>query len=134
MIFMDQEFFSHEYLLRAVFPPWKRPKLWKKDGRTLTSAAFKDSRGGTSVDRTSDRSMEESVEYILGHLEGAIVSVSVPECRSIPTHIEYCPSVNNIFHSEIRKSVKEEILDDLQAKKLSDSAQIVHMPESEKSS
>ena len=51
--------------------------------------------------------------------------------------VVYFSSINR--NSNVRELLepniqKEEILDDLQAKKLSDSAQIVHMPESEKSS
>lgn len=125
---MDHKFYEYEFLLRAVFPPWKRPKLWKKNGK-ITSAAFKDNkRGGTSVDRSCDRSMEEAVEYIRSHLSGAVVSVTVQQCRDINAHLEYCPSGSNEYHSEIRKSKVEKMIDDEQAFNLAKVAKLEFMP------
>lgn len=100
---MDERFLDREHVLRAVrFDE----RFWTEDGR-LTSAAFKDERG-TSVDRTGDRGIDESVRAMRERgLRGAIASVSVPECREHEVHLVWKPGRpphGNRFHSELHGS------------------------------
>ena len=88
-------------ILRAVYLASKRLGMWH--GKRITSAAFKDKRG-LSVDRLYDRQVDEGVRYMRTKLHGHIVSVTVNDCNSVSAHLVYCPSPNNIFHSEINGS------------------------------
>lgn len=125
---MDASFDEKEKLLRAVWPPNRRPDYWV-NGR-LSSAALKDPRG-LSVDRTDDRTLEKSIEFIKSRLQGYIVSFAVPFCKSIPVYLRYCPSGENIYHSEIHKSETEVMLSDEQALLLGRGAVLVFEPNSE---
>lgn len=111
-IFMDGTFDQQEKLLRAVWPPNCRPDFWV-NGR-LSSAALKDKRG-LSVDRTYDRSLEISVEFIKQHKHGYIVSFTIPNCNFVQACVKYLPSQENIYHCEIHGSETEKVLSDTQA-------------------
>lgn len=112
---MDCIFSEKELLLRAVLPPDRRPDFWK-DGR-LSSAALKD-KHGLSVERTYDRSLEDSINYMLLHLHGFVASVGVSDCKDVSAYIVYMPSSTNKYHSEIHGSSTDIVLSDIQAKKL----------------
>lgn len=109
---MDQTFEDHEKLLRAVWPPDKRPDFWR-NGR-LSSAALKDKRG-LSVDRTGDRTLQNAVEEIKAHQHGLIVSFSAGVCKTVPVYLRYLPSRQNRYHSEIHGSESQVELSDVQA-------------------
>lgn len=123
---MNEVFGKEELLLRAVYPQTKRPDFW--DNGHLTSAALKDSKG-LSVDRTGNRSLYDSVEFIKKHLNGFIVSITVKACDSVQAELAYLPSEKNPFHSEIHGSKTELELSDVQAFLLSRQARIEFEPE-----
>jgi len=117
---IPEDFNSDESLLRAVFPPNKRPNFWR-NGK-LSSAALKD-KNGLSVDRTYNRTMDEAVEYIRQTKQGCIFSIGVNDCKVVEALIIYCPT-QNPFHSEIHGSAESVILSDLQAKSLAEVARM----------
>ena len=118
---MDGTFDANELLLRAVWPANRRPDFWK-NGR-LSSAALKDKRG-LSVNRTSDLPLGDAVLLMSRKFEGIIVSISVPACNQVQAHLKYCPSCDNIYHSEIHGSPTEIMLSDKQALLLARQAKI----------
>ena len=108
---MNEAFNIDERLLRAVFPPEKKELFWK--GNRLTSAAFKDKRG-LSVDRTGDRDMIASVDFMKTHLDGYIFSLSIIDCYHVHAEVKYLPTINP-YHCEIHRSPYIVELDDDQA-------------------
>ena len=110
---------DNELLLRAVLP---KAFFWK-EGR-LSSAALKDGRG-LSVDRTYDRSIEESVIYMRQNLDGDIVSIKPSDCRKVNAVVRYRPT-KNIFHCEIHGSEEKIVLSPKQAKELALCAEVVY--------
>ena len=108
---LPEQFNDDELLLRAVLP---YPRFWN-NGK-LSSAALKDSRG-LSVDRTYDRTLEDSIAYMLQHLTGSVVTFTLPNCRAVNAVVKYCPT-NNIYHSEIHGSENRITLSGSQAKEL----------------
>lgn len=109
-----------EKLYRAIFPENKRPDFWKRNGKP-SSAAFKDRRG-LSVDRAGGRKNKDCVQRMSERFQGRIVSVDVESCTSAECYLKYCPSENNIFHTEIHGSKDRVLLDEIQAFKLANSA------------
>lgn len=118
---MDETFDEKELLLRAVWPESRRPDFWV-NGR-LSSAALKDRRG-LSVNRTANRPINEAVHEMAGKFGGLIVSFSVAACNSADAYVKYCPSTENMYHSEIHGSPTEVMLSDVQALILARSAKI----------
>lgn len=118
---MDGTFDDRELLLRAVWPADRRPDFWR-NGR-LSSAALKDKRG-LSVNRTSDLPLENAVSLMSEKFSGLIVSISVVACKAVDAYVKYCPSGDNIYHSEIHGSPTEIVLSDTQAFVLARQARI----------
>lgn len=125
---MDDTFHDSEKLLRAVWPPNRRPDFWIK-GR-LSSAALKDKQG-LSVDRTFDRTLDVAIASIKARLNGLIVSFSIPACKTAQVYLKYLPSSGNPFHSEIHGSQTEVMLSDIQALQLARAARLEYEPNSE---
>lgn len=125
---MDEKFKDNEFLLRAVWPPNRRPDFWV-NGR-LSSAAFKDS-AGLSVNRTGDLSLEEVVNFTSKRFRGRIVSVTTIDCNFVHACLRYKPSKENELHSEIHGSETEIVLSDEQALILARRATIEYIPNSE---
>ena len=123
---MEAEIQEYEYLLRAVDLPGRRPDYWEPDGR-ISTAAFKDDRG-LSVDRTGERSLEDSVEYASSHLRGVIASVAATDCQKVETKLFYKPSKSNPYHTEIHQSSTTIELSPIQALYLRDHCIIVRNP------
>ena len=96
MDLLPETFEREEQLLRAVLPADRRPDYWK--GNRLSSAVFKDKKG-LSVERTYDRSLEASVQFMRGHLSGNIASVTVGDCESTDAVVVYLPSLHNKMDS-----------------------------------
>ena len=118
---MDGTFNENELLLRAVWPPNRRPDFWE-NGR-LSSAALKDKRG-LSVNRTYDLPLENAVLIMSEQFSGLIVSISVAACNAVDAYVKYCPSQTNVYHSEIHGSPTEVMLNDTQAFLLARQARI----------
>ena len=116
---------NDELLLRAVYPAGKKPNYWENGH--LSSAALKDS-NGLSVERTANRSMEESVCFMLDHLTGCVISFSVEACNKVYAIVRYLPSNDNAYHCEVHGSDIQKVLSEVQAYKLSRAAKIEHMP------
>lgn len=125
---MDTTFHNHEKLLRAVWPPNKRPDFWS-NGR-LSSAALKDKKG-LSVNRTYDMPLSNAVAVMAHTFGGKIVSLSVPDCESVNAYLVYAPSHKNSYHSEIHGSSSEIELSDEQALLLARRAVLQYDPDSE---
>ena len=109
---MNATFDDTEKLLRAVWPPNRKPDFWV-NGR-LSSAALKDPKG-LSVDRTYDRALSVAIEFMKTRLHGYIVSFPVPACNFAQVYLRYLPSKTDPYHSEIHGSKTEIILSDEQA-------------------
>ena len=118
---MDETFDDRELLLRAVWPVDRRPDFWR-NGR-LSSAALKDKRG-LSVNRTYDLPLENAVSLMSQKFSGLIVSISVAACKAVDAYVKYCPSHDNIYHTEIHSSPTEVVLNDTQAFLLARQARI----------
>ena len=103
MAFSD-EFYSSETLLRGIL---KKPDFWKVKEDRPSSAVFKDSRGGVSVNRTGenrecyDKSLEQLKTSEKGKDFRAIAEVDVDLCKSLELDLKYEPEDYNIYHSEI---------------------------------
>lgn len=122
---MNDVFCANERFLRAVRPPKKRELYWK--GNRLSSAVFKD-RQGLSVDRTGDRDIKTSVDFMRNRLEGFIFSISIDDCKSVNAHPVYCPSKSDIYHSEIHGSSSEIELSEFQALYFAENAKCEYSP------
>jgi len=116
--FLPEQFIDSELLLRAV-RSW--PRFW--DGDKLSSSALKD-KNGLSVERTYDRSLEDSIRYMHGHLSGSIVTFTLDACRSVEAIVKYLPE-HNIYHCEIHGSNERAVLNSRQAKELALTAEVV---------
>lgn len=101
-----------------------RPNLWRLDG-TLSSAAFKDSKG-VSVTRSGGRSLSETLCFMkpLFPKEKRMASVSVQDCNSLNLYLKYLPTDDNAYHSEIHRSKDKIELTQSQARKLSKLAKL----------
>lgn len=122
MDLLPETFNPEELLLRAVYPANRRPDFWK-DGR-LSSAALKD-KNGLSVERTYDRSLEESIRFMLTHLTGNIVALTQDACESVDAIVVYLPSFTNKYHCEIHGSRERKVLNSHQAHIIAQSAKLV---------
>lgn len=114
---MSKEFVENEKLYRAVR---KKPSFIKSDG-TITSAAFKHTgkgSNGLSVDRQMGRTNDDSIEFMKRNLEGVITSVRVKECIDNEIFMQYSPSKNNSFHTELYANNELEKLTSNQIMKL----------------
>ena len=116
---LPEQFNEDELLLRAVLA---RPWFWK-DGK-LSSAALKDNKG-LSVDRTYNRTLDESITYMLQNLTGSVVTFTLADCNSVNAVVKYRPS-KNIYHSEIHGSEETPRLSPQQAKELALRAEVVY--------
>lgn len=125
---MEIPFTDSELLYRAVLP---KEAFWKMDG-TLSSAVFKTRRGedGISVDRQMGRSDDEAIAFVLEHLQGAVVAVSVSDVYDCQAEVRYNPIFKenevNEFHSLVVKSVDSPKLTGSQSKHLATVARIVY--------
>lgn len=115
---LPEELLPDELILRAVRAI---PNYWKDD--RITSAALKDP-NGLSVDRTYDRSLEESVAFMQQHLTGGVVSLTQDACNEVTAVVLYLPVEDNIFHCELHGSNEQKILSKRQAKELALRAKI----------
>lgn len=119
---MDATFDESELLLRAVYPRDKRPNFWIGD--RLSSAALR-SRSGLSVNRTGDRSLQDSIDSTVNQgFEGPIVSISVRDCNEVKAYLNYCPRGGNDYHSQIQESKETMLLSKVQAIELSRRAKV----------
>lgn len=125
---MDERLGPNEKLLRAVWPPTRRPNFWV-NGR-LSSAALKD-KYGLSVDRTFDRTVRDAVEVMKKRLQGFIVSFTVLDCSFVNAYVKYCPSESNDYHCEIHGSKSDVMLSDEQALILARAAVLEYEPNAE---
>lgn len=121
---IEDKFDSNEDLYRAVLPR----DVFNKENGTISSAAFKTSRG-CSVERSYDRNETEIIEFMKKFFKGAfIVTVKVDECEKVDAYVIYKPSQRSNYHSEIWKSEDTVLLTKSQAKKLANCAKMVYYP------
>lgn len=104
---MDNTFLPDEKLYRRVV---NQPNFWNEDG-TLSTAAFKDTHGGVSVDRANKRTTVECVNTITEKAPNrSIVSVKVSNCTECESVVKYKPITDvsdpnyNMYHSEIHRT------------------------------
>jgi len=117
---MDAAFKDEEKLYRALKP---KNCFWKSDG-SLTSAAFKDSKG-LSTDRDGGRDNKVCLEVLNQRFpEQDIVSVQAKSCKEVNACIKYLPEEDNDYHTEIHRSDTEITLSPGQAKHLARCAKI----------
>ena len=97
---------QHEKLLRSIFP---QDLFWDAVRNKPSSAAFKDA-NGCSVDRTGDRTLPDSINYLKKRFKKnpAVAVLPKTTCDEIRVAVKYTPSKNNIYHTEIHDS--EEVI------------------------
>ena len=105
---MDNTFPKTEKLYRTIYPPNRVAMFWRKDG-SISSAAFADP-NGLSVERGDFRSNDIVISSMLSKFTGHIVSVYARDCYNIGAFLQYLPSKNNIYHSEIHGSKTKALL------------------------
>ena len=112
---------KEEILYRAVRPG---NVYWTSDGH-LSSAAFKcrSYEKDISVDRKYGRCERDAVSFLLSHLTGSVVSVTVADVDSCNANAFFTPSKNNPYHSSIQRLSGG--LTAGQSKKLADAATII---------
>ena len=93
---------QHEKLLRSIFP---QDLLWDTVRNKPSSAAFKDA-NGCSVDRTGDRTLPDSIDYLKKRFKKnpAVAVITKTICDEIQVAVKYAPSKKNIYHTEIHES------------------------------
>ena len=114
-------FEDHEVLLRAVWPPEKRPSLWTNEF-VISPLALKDERG-LSVNRSNNHDIRDVILHMKNkRLHGKVVSIGVPACREAEAVIRYLPSEEDSLHSEIHGSAESKQLSKEQCVLLADKA------------
>ena len=121
---MDDSFIPEERLYRGIHAMWL-------DGNRITSAAFKDS-GGVSVDRDGGRNEGECIERIISALPqisgvGRLTSADVESCGAVTI---YCPTQDNVYHSQIQDSKEQVKMPQSKARKLANRCLLVYKKES----
>ena len=126
MSFSD-EFYNSETLLRGILPCF-----WSGEHNRPFSSAFKKKKeeyGGISVNRTGEdrKYYRESRECLEKNPSGfkIIAELNVDLCRDLELCLKYCPTDDNIYHSEIHKSENESTLTQSIAKKLAEACECV---------
>lgn len=112
---------ENEHMLRAVWPNYIR-----SDG-TIKSAAFKprSRETGVSVERTGTRSLETATTETKEMFpQGAIVSVSVPDCIAAQTYLVPDPSNRSQYHTQIFSNPEMLPLDPIQWDNLASVARV----------
>lgn len=99
---MITSFNDSTYLYRAVRPS---SEYITEDGE-LTSAAFKESHGGVSVDCDGGRQKKECIVTLVRRFdyERGVASVTFDDCRSIGVLVRHMPEDDNEYHSEIHNN------------------------------
>ena len=103
--------------------------MWIEDDNSVSSAAFKDSRG-VSVDRAGGRAGAVCVERMVNALSqiigvGRLTCEDVKTCEALPV---YCPVEGNEYHSEIHDSMEQvQIKSKAKARKLAKVCQVVFL-------
>ena len=104
-----------------------QPSFIRPDGRSVTSALFKDA-NGVSVDRKMERTEDEALEkmkkYFETRLKG-IVSLSEMDVENVNAYLLPAPTKNNPYHAEIYKNCNKEMLSNLQQLRLADSCRLI---------
>ena len=119
---MDEKFVSNECLYRGSHP------MWIEDDNTVSSAAFKDSRG-VSVDRDGSRDKQACVDRMIDALPQIagvckLTCGDVEDCEAVTV---YCPVPDNEYHSEIHDSADQvQIKSKAKSRKLAGRSQIVY--------
>lgn len=107
---MDKEFKPEEKLFRAALPS---SLFWNEKRCRFSTSLFKDS-NGASVDRDDNRSNESIIKFMMDKLTAnkvkAIVCINVDYCNKLPSHIEYNPLKDDVYHSEIHDSEQKKVL------------------------
>lgn len=123
---MDNELSTDERVLRAAFP-----SCIKKNGE-ISSTAFKPrKRGGVlegvSVERTSGRTLEASIEFLLDHMreDSRVLAVLTQWCDDNDIEVRDAPSRNNPYHAELYIKQLGFPLDAVRYKALAKNAKIV---------
>lgn len=111
-----------ESLLRSISP---RDLLWDSVRKKPSSAAFKDA-NGCSVDRTGDRTLTDSIDYLKKRFKKNPAVAVLPKtvCDEIRVAVKYTPSKNNIYHTEIHDSEKVIQISAYKLKLLSDKCSV----------
>jgi hypothetical protein len=117
---MDDSFRPEERLYRGIHAMFL-------DGDRITSAAFKDS-GGVSVDRDGGRNEDDCIERLITALPqisgvGRLTYADVESCGAVTI---YCPTTENVYHSQIQDSKEQVKIPNSKAKKLASCCYLVY--------
>lgn len=114
---------DREYLYRGIVE-----NFWNYERGTISSAAFKD-KNGTSVDRDAGRDRNDCIRFLQSKKSFfAIFRVKTFDVRAIQAIVEYLPTNENIFHSEIHDSPGRPQIRSSKANKISRKAEMVFKP------
>ena len=125
------EFEMEEKLFRKI-PAVPGFVINDENGKRISSAAFKDSKG-CSVDRQFNR--DESLVYEQMYRKfkdattgiQAIASVTYSQCLEVSTKVKEMPEIDNEYHCEIHCSEIKIQLTSSQAKKLANNAIVKYL-------
>lgn len=120
-----KEFQDNEKLFRAVRPPKKNSFYWSKDGKRISSLAFRNRPGEdyVSVIRQADRKTEDCITSIRSFLEGSIVSVTYSQCCNSQIKVITKPTNDNKYHCGLingETDAPNTLLTDIQCQNLAD--------------
>jgi len=101
---LSEEFDEDEYFYRAI-----PTEQWIHDEDRPSSAAFRPSTPGCSVDRSAKRTVQEAKRVLLQMIHSAeqVVTIEKKQCDEEEIYAEYLPIPNNEFHSELFNSKEE---------------------------
>ncbi len=124
---MNKTINDTEFLYRGIIEEW-----YDKENNRISSAAFKDKKG-VSVDRDgTNRKEKECIKTILSKERRPprksfymVCKLLTKQVREKEAFVKYCPSKNNIYHSEIHNSENKIPLSSSKARVLSKIAQII---------
>lgn len=122
-----EQFQDNEKLFRAVRPPKKSRFYWSKDGKRISSLAFKNRPGESyvSVVRQADRESEDCIKIIQSFLEGSVVSVTYSQCCDSQIKVIAKPTNDNKYHCGLINgeiNAESSLLTDIQCQNLADMA------------
>ena len=109
-----------------------QPSFIRPDGKTVTSAMFKDE-NGVSVDRQMERTAEEALAQIKKFFDRrlkGVAKLSESDVKQAAAVLIPAPTSANPYHGEIYRNTQKEMLTKIQQLKLADCCRLVYLDES----
>ena len=106
-----------------------QPSFIRPDGKTVTSAMFKDE-NGVSVDRQMERTPEAALGQIKSFFAKRLKGVAVlteSDVEQADAALIPAPTSANLYHAEIYKNFEKEMLTRVQQLRLADRCRLVYL-------